>query len=78
MYGHVLDLVFTHGLLTEDLELYYHDQKPILFNIPVLCCSVYPVESLQCLRSFSSTTGTEFVTGFTVLQDMDVDEDLHW
>lgn len=78
--GHTLDLVLTHGLSAYDQELNDHvisDHKPVLFNIPVSCCSVNPVKSLQCFRSFSSTTSTEFVVMFnevckvsdSVLQD---------
>lgn len=89
IYGHTLDLVLTHGLFIEDLELYDHvisDHKPILFNISVSCCPVNPVKSLQSCRSFSATTGTEFSTNFnevckiseSALHDMGVEEHLYW
>lgn len=89
MYGHTLDLVLTYGLSIEDLELNEHvisDHKHTLFNIPVACCSVNPVKSLQCFRSFSPTTCSQFVTRFNelckvsdfALQNMGVDEHLHW
>ncbi len=84
-----LDLVLTHGLPIEDFNLNDHiisDRKPILFNIPVSCCSVNPVNSLQCFPSFLPMTGTEFVTSFnevcivsdSVFRDMGVDEHLQW
>lgn len=89
IYGHTIDLVLTHGLFIEDLELYDHvisDHKPILFNISVSCCPVNPVKSLQSCRSFSATTGTEFSTNFnevckiseSALLDMGVEEHLYW